>query len=105
MYCKHCGHRSAEKTDVWAKCGPKISPDLELSPPEKPRLRWQIIATTAVLAIFVFAIIPRVFLRTDIETIGPTDKLRFLRAMERSEYRRIGQRGILAEGQTLIVVW
>ncbi|HLH30763.1 MAG TPA: hypothetical protein VKY31_06140 [Terriglobia bacterium] len=52
-----------------------------------------------------FYAVPRFFLQTDLETIGPTDKLRFLRAMDHSAYRRTGQRSIHVEGQTLVVVW
>jgi hypothetical protein len=48
---------------------------------------------------------PRFFLQTDLETIGPTDKLRFLRAMAHSAYRRAGQQSIHVDGKTLVVVW
>jgi hypothetical protein len=38
-------------------------------------------------------------------TEWPTDKLRFLRAFQVSAYRRVGQREVRFEGQTLIVIW
>jgi hypothetical protein len=52
-----------------------------------------------VIAISTFVVVPRLFLRSEFESIGPTDKLRFLRAMARSDYRR-GQREAHLEGQT-----
>jgi hypothetical protein len=45
------------------------------------------------------------FLQTDMEPTGPTDKLRFLRAFQQSAYRRIGQREVRFSGQTLVVIW
>jgi len=59
----------------------------------------------SVIGISVFVLFPRVFLRTELESIGPTDKLRFLRALENSVYRRVGQRELRFDGQTLVVVW
>jgi hypothetical protein len=58
-----------------------------------------------VIAISTFVVVPRFFLRSEFESIGPTDKLRFLRAMARSDYRRAGQREVHVEGQTLVVIW
>lgn len=71
----------------------------------KARIRWQVPATAIIIGVILFVAIPRVFLRTDFEPIGPTNKLRFLRALEHSEYRRVGQRGFRLEDQTLIVMW
>ncbi|HYR88296.1 MAG TPA: hypothetical protein VE422_29725 [Terriglobia bacterium] len=58
-----------------------------------------------IVGVIVFVLFPRAFFRTELESIGPTDKLRFLRALENSEYRRVGQREIRIEGQSLLVVW
>src|SRR5688572_21658429 len=105
MYCKQCGHRSDEKTETCSKCGAKLSSEVAFTKSSKPRLRWHVPAIAAVAAIVVFAVIPRFFFRSEMETMGPTDKLRFLRALDRSEYKRVGQRGFRLEGQTLIVIW
>ncbi len=105
MYCKQCGHRTDEKQETCPKCGAKFATVVETGPPAKRKLRWQILVIAVVTSVIGFVIVPRVFFRTELETIGPTDKLRFLRAMGRSEYRRVGQREILVEGQTLVVVW
>ena len=42
---------------------------------------------------------------SEIELIEPTTKLRFLRALAHSDYRRIGQREFRVEGQTLLMTW
>jgi len=62
-------------------------------------------AIAAVVAILAFAVLPRFFFRSELDSIGPTDKLRFLRALDKSEYRRVGQRGFRLEGQTLVIIW
>lgn len=106
MYCKQCGHRSEEKSDVCLKCGAKLSTDAVpdgIRP--KPKLRWHVFAIAAIAGVLLFVVFPRVFLRNELESIGPTDKLRFLRALDRSDYRRVGQRELRLDGQTLVVVW
>ena len=105
MYCKQCGHRPQEKTDTCPKCGARLSSDLEISTEVKPKVRWRVLLTAILLGIVFFVVFPRIFLQSDLETIGPTDKLRFLRAMDRSDYRRVGQRGVRVEDQTLVVIW
>ena len=106
MYCKQCGHRSDEKTEMCAKCGAKLlSSDVEFVQSSKPRIRWYVPAIAAALASVAFAVLPRYLLRSEMESIGPTDKLRFLRALDKSEYRRVGQTGFRLEGQTLVVLW
>ena len=105
MYCKQCGHRTEEKTDNCSKCGAKLSTVVELGTAPKPGFRWRVVVAAAVTGIIVFVLFPRVFFRTELESIGPTDKLRFLRALQNSEYRRAGQREFRFEGQTLIMVW
>src|SRR5436190_12661789 len=105
MYCKKCGHRSDEKTETCTKCGAKIASEAQHVEPPKPKVRWHVPVIAAVFAIVAFAVIPRIFLRSEMDAMGPTDKLRFLRALDRSEYKRVGQREFRLEGQTLIVIW
>jgi hypothetical protein len=105
MYCKLCGHRTDEKTETCSKCGASLSSAVELTTVTKRRFRWSVVVGAFIICVIVFGVVPRFFLRTELESIGPTDKLRFLRAVQNSEYRRVGQREIRLEGQTLIVVW
>ena len=105
MYCKACGHRTEEKTETCPKCGAMFSSVVELSPEAKPKWRWNVVIASAAIGVIVFVVVPRIFLRTELETIGPTDKLRFLRALGRSDYRRVGQREVRVEEQTLVVIW
>lgn len=105
MYCKQCGHRSAERADNCPQCGVKLVTTIARGPAPKASLRWQVPAAAVILGVIVFVVFPRVFLRTELEPAGPTSKLRFLRALDRSEYRRAGQRGFRVEDQTLIVIW
>ena len=71
----------------------------------KPRLRSNVHITAIAVSLLVFVAMPRIFLRTELEVTGPTDKLRFLRALDHSDYRRIGQHGFRLEDQTLVVLW
>jgi hypothetical protein len=105
MYCKQCGHRTEEKTDTCLKCGAKLSTAVELGTAPKPKFRWRVVVAASIICVIVVVLFPRVFFRTELESIGPTDKLRFLRALENSAYRRVGQRELRFEGQTLVVVW
>ena len=105
MYCKQCGHRTEEKSDTCLKCGAKLSTDIQQGPAPKAKVRWHAFVIAVVIGVSAFVVLPRLFLHTELETIGPTDKLRFLRAMDHSEYRRIGQRELRLEGQTLVVIW
>jgi len=105
VYCKQCGHRTEEKTDTCSKCGAKLSTAVELGTTPKRKFRWRMVVAASIIGISVFVLFPRVFLRTELESIGPTDKLRFLRALENSVYRRVGQRELRFDGQTLVVVW
>jgi hypothetical protein len=105
MYCKKCGHRSNEKTEECRKCGAKLAADVAYDRPARRRIRWRVPAAALVAGVLMLVVVPRVFLRSELETIGPTDKVRFLRAAGRSEYRRTGQRGIRIDGQTLTVTW
>ena len=107
MYCKSCGHRSDEKTEHCAKCGALLASGeaLSVERPASKKLHWGVFAVTAIVAVIAFYAVPRFFLSTDLETIGPTDKLKFLRAMDHSAYRRAGQGTIHVEGQTLVVTW
>ena len=105
MYCKHCGHRTEEKIDACPKCGARLAVAVVLHADSKPKPRWQIIAASAVISTIVFVVLPRVFLRPELETIGPTDKLRLLRALDHSAYRRVGLRELRVQGRTLVLVW
>ena len=105
MYCKQCGHRAERTADTCPKCGAKVRTALDLSPAPKAKVGWRLPVIAAILGLLVFVGLPRIFLRTELETIGPTDKLRFVRAFQRSEYRRVGQREVRVEGPTLIVMW
>ncbi len=106
MYCKQCGHRSDEKMEMCAKCGAKLlSSEVEFVKSSKPRIRWYVPAIAAAVAIAAFAVLPRYLLQSEMESFGPTDKLRFLRALDKSEYKRAGQTGFRLEGQTLVVLW
>jgi hypothetical protein len=71
----------------------------------KEGVRKPIIAAAVLAALMAFFIVPRFFLETNLETIGPTDKLRFLRALKDSKYTRAGQREFRIEGQNLIMIW
>ena len=62
-------------------------------------------AAALIVSLFAFVVVPRVFMRSELESIGPTDKLRLLRALQNSEYRKMGQRELRVEGQTLVVIW
>jgi hypothetical protein len=64
-----------------------------------------VVAVAAVVSLFAFVVFPRVFLKPELESIGPTDKLRLLRALDHSAYRKVGQHEIRLEGQTLVVLW
>jgi hypothetical protein len=106
MYCKQCGHRAeGTSSDTCPKCGAKLRTALDLGSAPKARVGWRLPVIAATLGLLVFVGLPRIFLRTDLEPIGPTDKLRFLRAFQRSEYRRVGQREVRVEGPELIVIW
>ena len=106
MYCKDCGHRTDQKSETCPKCGAKFAAAVEkLGPDAKPRWRWHVVLAAAAIGVVVFVVAPRFFLRTELETIGPTDKLKFLRAIGRSDYRRVGQHEVRVEAQTLVVIW
>jgi hypothetical protein len=105
MYCKQCGHRSEEKTDLCPKCGAALTSTFELGPQQKRKVRWYVVVIAALIGVIGFVVVPRVFLRTELESIGPTDKLRLLRALQNSEYKKMGQRELRIEGQTLVVIW
>jgi hypothetical protein len=105
MYCKQCGHRSDEKLDTCPKCGVRLTSGVEFTRAKKPKVRWHVLVISAVTAVILFILVPRVFFRAELDFSGPTDKLRFLRALDRSEYKRVGQREFRLEGQTLIVIW
>jgi len=87
------------------KCGAKLFTAVGPGTTPKPKFRWRVVVAAFIISVIVFVAFPRVFLRTELESIGPTDKLRFLRAVQNSEYRRVGQRELRLEGQTLVVVW
>jgi hypothetical protein len=105
MYCKQCGHRFDQKVENCPKCNAKLTTEAEYTAeaPKKIRLRTFLLA--AVIGVAAFAIVPRFLMRSELETIGPTDKLRFLRAIKESQYRKVGQQDIRIEDQTLVVVW
>jgi hypothetical protein len=105
MYCKACGHRGEGRAEFCPKCGTVLSASFELVPAGKSKLRWRIPVLATVLSLVVFVGLPRMLLQTDLESSGPTDKLRFLRAFQQSAYRRIGQREVRFSGQTLVVIW
>src|SRR5579884_3209832 len=105
MYCKTCGHRTEAKLDVCPKCGAHLVSAVVVGPVEKPRVRWHVLVLATALSAIAFIALPRLFLRTEFDPIGPTSKLRFLRALEHTEYRRIGQREFRVDGQTLILIW
>ena len=105
MYCKECGHRSNEVTEDCEKCGAKLKTAGTFEKAESPKVRWRVVAAALITGVIGFGMLPRFLFRPELETIGPTDKLRFLRAMEHSDYRRVGQHGLRLEGQNLIVIW
>ena len=106
MYCKQCGHRTEEKGETCPKCGVKFATAREATAAApKARVRLQVPVATAIIGVILFVIVPRVFLRADPELIEPTTRLRFLRALSHSDNRRIGQRDIRIEGQTLLITW
>ena len=105
MYCKQCGYRSEEKTAACLKCGAPLSATIQSGATPKPKLRRRVVLGAIIISVITLGVFPRVFFRTELESIGPTDKLRFLRAVQKSEYRRVGQQDIRLEGDTLIVLW
>lgn len=105
MYCKKCGHRGDEKAENCVKCGAKLAEEVAITRVAPAKLRWRLCVFTLLAATIAFYAVPRFFLKTDLEMIGPTDKMKFLRAMEHSAYRRAGQQSIHVDGQTLVVVW
>ena len=105
MYCKECGHRSDEVTEHCDNCGAKLKSAGAYERAANPKIRWPVPVAAFAIGILAFAILPRFLFRPELEMIGPTDKLRFLRALDHSDYQRVGQRGIRVERQTLIVIW
>jgi hypothetical protein len=45
------------------------------------------------------------FLRPALNPVGPTDRLKFLRALDHTEYHRMGLSSFRVEDQTLVVYW
>src|SRR5207244_1105714 len=105
MYCKQCGHRTDAKSEDCPKCGARFATAVETVPSPKGKVRWQAPATAAIIGVILFVVVPRYFFRIDPEFIEPTTKLRFLRALSHSDYRKIGQRGFRVDGQSLIINW
>src|SRR5436190_21242046 len=105
MYCKQCGHRTDEKSEDCPKCGAKFATAVETRASPKAKVRWQVPAAAATLGVIFFVVVPRYFFRPDTEFIEPTTKLRFLRALSHSDYRKIGQRDFHVDGQSLIISW
>src|SRR5262245_32510092 len=103
MYCKQCGHRSDEKTETCKKCGAKITSTAEITAPAPRGFRWRGPVIAVVAALGAFVVLPRFFLQQELDSIGPTDKLRFLRALENSQYKRAGQNGFRVESETLTI--
>jgi hypothetical protein len=105
MYCKRCGHRTDEKSEDCPKCGAKFATAVETVPSPKRKVRWQAPAAAAIIGVILFVVVPRYFFRTNAEFLEPTTKLRLLRALSHSDYRKIGQRGFRVDGQSLIINW
>ena len=105
MYCKKCGHRSDQKSETCLKCGAKLTTEVAIERARRSKVRWKVLIATVLVAVIAFVFVPRVFFKPELETIGPTDKLRFLRLLEKSPYRRAGQVELRLEQQTLVVVW
>ncbi|HEX4997747.1 MAG TPA: hypothetical protein VFY29_05955 [Terriglobia bacterium] len=105
MYCKGCGHRTRQQTGICPQCGASLKAALDVSGGNRRRVRWQAIVLNAIAAIILFGIVPQYLFRSEFEQIGPTDKLRFLRALRHSEYRRSGQLDFHMNGKTLVVTW
>jgi hypothetical protein len=106
MYCKQCGHRTEQKSETCPKCGVRFATDTAKSDASpKAKIRWHVPVVAAIIGVILFVVVPRIFLRTDAELIEPTTKLRFLRALSHSDYRKIGQGAFRVEGQTLLITW
>jgi hypothetical protein len=105
MYCKRCGHRSDQKTEKCQKCGAKLATEVAIDRAPRTTIRWKVLAGATLAAVVALVVVPRVFFKPELETIGPTDKLRFLRLLEKSPYRRAGQVELRLEQQTLVVIW
>jgi hypothetical protein len=105
MYCKECGHRTQESRNACPRCGSRLKSNADYGASAKPRVRWQTLALGAAAAILMSVVVPRVFFLSELESIGPTEKLRFLRALKNSQYRRVGQGDFFVEGETLTVMW
>ena len=105
MYCKECGHRSHDVTEDCEKCGARLKTEGTFEKAGSPKVRWRVVAAAFIIGVIGFGLLPRFLFRPELETIGPTDKLRFLRAMDHSDYHRVGQHGLRFEQQTLIVIW
>jgi hypothetical protein len=106
MYCKQCGHRTEDRGETCPKCGARFASAKDsAAPAPKAKVRLQVPVATAIIGVILFVIVPRVFLRADPELLEPTTKLRFLRALSHSDYRRSGQRDFRVAGQTLLITW
>src|SRR5438132_712294 len=105
MYCKQCGHRGPGKPLRCPKCDAVILSTVALTPTEKPRVRTTVPFLTIVIGIIVFVGLPKIFLRPELEPIGPTSKVRFLRALDHSQYRQIGLHACHVDAQTLELTW
>lgn len=53
----------------------------------------------------ILVVVNSYVLQSELQRIGPTDKVKFLRVLGRSEYRKLGQREFRIDQNTLIVVW
>ena len=114
MYCKKCGHKDDSRIDPKTggaqfrcpQCGALILTTSEITKPaDNAKFRWKVPIVTAIISITAFVVIPRVFFPPNLETLGPTNKLKFLRVLDHSEYKRMGQTGFRVDEQTLIVTW
>jgi len=105
MYCKKCGHRSDQIGETCPKCGAKVATEVAIERAPQRKIRWGVFVAASLIGVVAFVVVPRFFFRPELENIGPTDKLKFLRAMENSQYRKVGQREIRLDQQTLVVIW
>lgn len=105
MYCKSCGYRGEETTEKCPECGVKIKSELLLTVSAPRRVRWRVLVGALLVALALFVLVPRFVFRSEFDVVGPTDKLKLLQALGKSEYRRIGQRGFRVDRDDLFVIW
>jgi len=105
MYCKGCGFQKPGTSELCPRCGEKLTGTAQLTAASPRKIRFHVLILASGLALLAFYLVPRLLIRSELQFAGPTAKLRFLRALERSQYKRVGQKEFRLHDQTLVVIW